>query len=686
MSKKKKENKLSLCMVLKNEGQTIYKCLESVYSANAVDEWVIGIDDKCTDNTKDETLRFFEDKKLKTIIYDYTWEDSFSKARNIGMDKATGDFILILDGHEFIPDNWYNITEKKRIDSGKVLKGIKGQLDAETMDQVFFALYQQPFIGETPNNYFMQPRIYRNGKGENGKKIRYGRAAHNVIQNTDPKREVHYPEMMLIHDAPADNRKERQIQRIEMNTRELKLDLKKNPNDLRARFYLANTRMEAKDFDVAIKHFTKYIDTNKKFHNEKYQALMHRGLCYREIGKNDEKRKEECDQLAVADFYQAMSITPDRRDAYQLIGDTFLQSKNYDMAIHLYSQCLMIQPKPSRMFNNGPAATWYPYQQLAQAYLSKGDNAQCISYLKACLNYVDNDGWRTQIKQLQGDNKNILIIDHIGSFTSDFEKHLRDNGYNVIRSKTYNETLALWADRIWIEWADQNATLNRHPEKTIIRVHGYEAYINKPLFNSINWNVRSVVFVADHIKNKMQSDIPSLNGQCKVIHNGVDIDKFYIKNKKRADNAVGYAGFMNVKKNPMRLAKIIKDNPGYDFNLRIDWQDPFLKDAFEYETKDCTNITSYGRFEDLNDFWNQMSYVISTSDIESFSFNIAEAMSAGCTPLIYNWNGAKDIWRNDFIFDDMPKFELRDQSEMRDYIVNNYSLTKSNQEMEAVLK
>ena len=79
----------------------------------------------------------------------------------------------------------------------------------------------------------------------------------------------------------------------------------------------------------------------------------------------------------------------------------------------------------------------------------------------------------------------------------------------------------------------------------------------------------------------------------------------------------------------MRLAKIITNNPDYTFNLRIDWQDLFLKEAFEYETKKCKNIVYHGRYENLNDFWNKVTYSISTSDIESFSFNIAEALFFG---------------------------------------------------------
>ena len=56
----KMKKKLSVCLVLKNEGETIYRTLDSCKLF--VDEYVIGIDDKCSDNTSDEVTRFFDDK------------------------------------------------------------------------------------------------------------------------------------------------------------------------------------------------------------------------------------------------------------------------------------------------------------------------------------------------------------------------------------------------------------------------------------------------------------------------------------------------------------------------------------------------------------------------------------------------------------------------------------------------
>ena len=80
---KKDKNKMTIstCLVLKNEGRTIYRALESV--ANVTDEYIIGIDKTTTDNTREEVDRFFSESATVTCsVYDYDFKDSFSEARN----------------------------------------------------------------------------------------------------------------------------------------------------------------------------------------------------------------------------------------------------------------------------------------------------------------------------------------------------------------------------------------------------------------------------------------------------------------------------------------------------------------------------------------------------------------------------------------------------------------------------
>ncbi len=84
---------ISLCMIVKNEDSGLDKCLKSI--VNYVDEIII-VDTGSSDRTK-EIASSYTDK-----IYDFIWVNDFAAARNYSICKATNEFILVLDGDEFI--------------------------------------------------------------------------------------------------------------------------------------------------------------------------------------------------------------------------------------------------------------------------------------------------------------------------------------------------------------------------------------------------------------------------------------------------------------------------------------------------------------------------------------------------------------------------------------------------------
>lgn len=84
---------LSLCMIVKNEEANLPRCLESV--KGVVDEMVI-VDTGSTDRTK-EIAQSYGAK-----VYDFEWVDDFSAARNYGIDRAKGEWILVLDADEVL--------------------------------------------------------------------------------------------------------------------------------------------------------------------------------------------------------------------------------------------------------------------------------------------------------------------------------------------------------------------------------------------------------------------------------------------------------------------------------------------------------------------------------------------------------------------------------------------------------
>lgn len=95
--------KLSLCMIVKNEGAFLEQCLQE--SRKFVDQ-IIVIDTGSTDNTMAIAYKYAD------IIKEKEWEDDFAAARNASIKDATGDWIIFLDADELLPaDDGYRLKE-----------------------------------------------------------------------------------------------------------------------------------------------------------------------------------------------------------------------------------------------------------------------------------------------------------------------------------------------------------------------------------------------------------------------------------------------------------------------------------------------------------------------------------------------------------------------------------------------
>lgn len=99
---------ISVCMIVKNEELVLARCLDSL--KGIADELII-VDTGSTDRTK-EIAAHYTDK-----IYDYKWEDDFSKARNFSFSKATKEYIYCADADEVIDEE----NQKKFLQLKQVL-------------------------------------------------------------------------------------------------------------------------------------------------------------------------------------------------------------------------------------------------------------------------------------------------------------------------------------------------------------------------------------------------------------------------------------------------------------------------------------------------------------------------------------------------------------------------------------
>jgi tetratricopeptide (TPR) repeat protein len=84
---------LSLCMIVKDEEEMLPRCLAAI--RDHVDELVV-VDTGSTDRTREIALEY------GAKLIDFAWTGSFSDARNVSFDAATGDWLMFLDADEVL--------------------------------------------------------------------------------------------------------------------------------------------------------------------------------------------------------------------------------------------------------------------------------------------------------------------------------------------------------------------------------------------------------------------------------------------------------------------------------------------------------------------------------------------------------------------------------------------------------
>lgn len=85
---------VSIIIPVYNVGKYFEECIESILKQTCSDWELILIDDGSTDGTREKCDSYSRlDKRIKTI---YSNRGGVSKARNLGIDTAKGDFLLLL--------------------------------------------------------------------------------------------------------------------------------------------------------------------------------------------------------------------------------------------------------------------------------------------------------------------------------------------------------------------------------------------------------------------------------------------------------------------------------------------------------------------------------------------------------------------------------------------------------------
>ena len=86
--------RLSVCLITKNESRDLTRCLTSV--RGLADEIVV-VDTGSTD----DTIAIAQAHGARVLHH--AWRNDFADARNVSLDAATGDWVLVLDADDEVP-------------------------------------------------------------------------------------------------------------------------------------------------------------------------------------------------------------------------------------------------------------------------------------------------------------------------------------------------------------------------------------------------------------------------------------------------------------------------------------------------------------------------------------------------------------------------------------------------------
>ena len=236
------KNKLSLCMIVKNEAHNLRDCIEPLKPI--LDE-IIVVDTGSTDGTREVA------KSLGAKVFDFAWCDDFSAARNESLRHATGDYILWLDADDRVDDK-----DVKKI--GCLKKNFPSK-----KNKSYYLIIKSvsPIDGETT---FLQIRIFPNINGIKFEGRVHEQISHNLrklgieLINTD----------IIIRHQGYDQPKSIDL-KISRNLSILLKELESAPENPITHYHLGRTYFLLGENHHAINHMKKIFENDEIRRKEK---------------------------------------------------------------------------------------------------------------------------------------------------------------------------------------------------------------------------------------------------------------------------------------------------------------------------------------------------------------------------------------------------------------------------------
>ncbi len=298
-------------MIAKDEEDMLGECLSR--AKPIVDEMIV-VDTGSSDRTREIA------RSIGAMVFDFLWQDDFSQARNFSLQKAKGEWILVLDADEFISPtdlptiqaltegngvDGYRLCQRSYMDSlGQInWHPCKGEYEEERDHWGYVTAHLVRLFRNDPQIYFqgklhevVEPVMAANGKKWVSTEIplhHYGflRSKVRLEEKTDAYEKLG---RIRMEDTPDDPRSlhDLGVQMIKMGQFEdalavLEKAYRLNPTWAPVLFNLGFASHKLGDDERAIQYYQSALN----FNPEHQGALSNLGLLYQNRGQLEDARK-----------------------------------------------------------------------------------------------------------------------------------------------------------------------------------------------------------------------------------------------------------------------------------------------------------------------------------------------------------------------------------------------------------
>jgi tetratricopeptide (TPR) repeat protein len=348
---------LSLCMIVRDEEEMLPRCLEA--ARPAVDE-IIVVDTGSQDRTIDIAREF------GATVIEFAWTGSFSDARNVSFDAATGDWVMYLDADEVLV-----------ADDVEQLRSLTGHTWREA-----FYFVETNFTGDISDGTAVTHNALRMFR--NRPEYRFDGRLHEQIGNKLPGylpdrieqtavRLEHYGYLGVVRDA-----KEKSRRNIEL----LLKQKEESPPSAFLHFNLGSEYAAGGDAQAALREFEAAWALAESEPDGTYEfipSLVARLVkSLRVCGRHAEAIERARDGLAR--FPNFTDLVFEQASAALAMG-------NEEEAIAYYESCIELGDAPVRYTATVGCGTYLPRIALAELHMRHREHAQARELLDWCLTH-----------------------------------------------------------------------------------------------------------------------------------------------------------------------------------------------------------------------------------------------------------------------------------------------------------